>query len=224
VLDVIVGRKLGMTSIFTEKGQVVPVTVIEAGPMTVVQVKTEDNDGYCAVQIGFGEKKQQRVNKPELGHLRKAEVAPPEVLRELRVKPEEISQYQAGQKITLAQLGFYPSYYVDVIGISIGKGFQGVMKKHHFKGYGASHGAHEYKRHAGSIGTSATPSRVNKGRRMPGRMGGRQATILNVKVAEVRAEQNLIFIHGAVPGHDEGIVMVRVAKKKGKKNRPPAAA
>jgi large subunit ribosomal protein L3 len=222
VVNTIIGRKLGMTSIFTEKGQVIPVTVIEAGPMTVVQVKTPDKDGYSAIQIGFGEKKQQRMNKPELGHLRKAEVGPKQVLREIRVSDDEIGQYQPGQTITLAEIGLTPDGFVDVIGVSKGKGFQGVMRRHNFKGYSGSHGAHEYRRHAGSIGTSATPSRVLKGRRMPGHMGASQVTMMSIKVVEVRVEQNLLFINGAAPGFNEGIVLVRSAKKKSKKGQEAA--
>ena len=217
MIKAILGKKLGMTSIFTDKGQVAPVTVIEAGPVVVVQVKTAAKEGYCAVQLGFGEKKQQRAKKPELGHVRKAGVGPKRVLMEVRVPAEEIEQYQAGQAITLVEVGFAAKDFVDVVGTSKGKGFQGVMKKYHFKGYSGSHGAHEYKRHAGSIGSSAAPSRVFKGSRMPGRMGNRQATLQNLKVVEVRPEQNLILILGSVPGIENSIVLIRAAKKKGKK-------
>jgi large subunit ribosomal protein L3 len=223
VVNSIIGRKLGMTSIFTEKGEVIPVTVIEAGPMTVVQVKTLEQDGYTAIQIGYGQKKQQKVNKPELGHLRKAEVGPKLVLREIRVAEDEIANYKPGQTITLAEMGFAPASYIDVIGISKGKGFQGVMRRHKMHGYKASHGSHEYKRHGGSIGSSSSPSRVFKGMKMPGKMGASQVTMMSIKVVEVRAEQNLIFINGAAPGFNTGIVMVRVAKKKAKKHSEAAA-
>jgi large subunit ribosomal protein L3 len=211
-----------MTSIFSDKGQVVPVTVIEAGPMVVVQVKTMERDGYAAVQLGFGEKKQQRAKKPELGHVRKAGTGPKKVLREVRVPAAEIEQYRPGQTIALAEMGFAAGDFVDVIGTSKGKGYQGVMKRHHFKGYSGSHGAHEYKRHGGSIGSSAAPSRVFKGMGMAGHMGNQQATLQNLKVVEVRPEQNLLLIQGSVPGHNDALLLVKLSKKKGKKTRPAA--
>lgn len=219
-----IGRKIGMTSVFNDKGQVVPVTVIEVGPVTVMQVKTEDKDGYTAVQLGFGEKKLQRAKKPEVGHAQKAGAAPKEVLREVRVPAERGGEFEAGKELTLADLDLSPGSFVDVIGVSKGKGYQGVMKRHNYGGGKSSHGVHEYKRHGGSIGCSATPSRVRKGTKMAGQMGSERVTVQNIKVVEVRAEQNLLFLNGAVPGHSEAIVTVRVAKKKGGKKSSEEAA
>ncbi len=217
----IIGKKVGMTSIFDESGVMVPVTAIEAGPVTVLQVKRPDKDGYAAIQVGYGEKKMQRAKKPELEHARKAGASPKMVVREIRVPAEDLDKYKPGQEIKLADLSFEKGDFVDVVGKSIGKGYSGVMKRHNFAGAKASHGVHEYKRHGGSIGTSATPSRVLKGKKMAGHLGDSRVTVQNLVVAGVRAEENLILIRGAVPGARNGTVTVRFAKKRVKK---PAAA
>jgi len=214
VIEGILGKKLGMTSIFDEWGQMIPVTVIEAGPIVVMQVKTPEKDGYAALQVGFGEKKLQRAKKPEVGHARKAEAGPKQVIKEVRISPEDVENYSAGQTLGLADMPFGKGDQVDIIGKSIGKGFAGVMKRHNFSGARASHGTHEYKRHAGSIGQSAAPSRVFKGKKMAGQLGNQRVTVQNLKIVDVRPEENLILIRGAVPGHSNGILKIRSAKKK----------
>jgi large subunit ribosomal protein L3 len=204
----ILGKKVGMTRLFGERGEVIPVTVIEAGPCHVVQVKTKATDGYEAVQIGFGEKKENTVNKPAQGHFRKANVPPLRVLREFRVDSAE--NFQVGEQLT-AQI-FSAGELVDIRGISKGKGFSGVMKRWGFKGGKASHGA-ETHRHSGSIGASAAPSRVFKGLPMAGRMGGKQITVQNLEVVKVDAERNLLVVKGSVPGPRNNMLMIRKAVK-----------
>jgi large subunit ribosomal protein L3 len=222
MLSGIVGKKLGMTSIFDQEGNMIPVTVIEAGPCVVMQVKTVKADGYRAVQLGFEDKRPQKVKKPETGHAKKANTAPKKVLREVRLEGNETEKYQAGQEVRVEQV-FEPGDYVDVSGTSIGKGFSGVMKRHNFSGAKSSHGTHEFFRHGGSIGMSATPARVQKGKKMPGQMGNARSTNLNLKVVEVRPEENLILINGSVPGHKNGYVFIRHAVKKPKPKRSAAA-
>ncbi|HUT55034.1 MAG TPA: 50S ribosomal protein L3 [bacterium] len=222
MIKAILGTKIGMTTVFDEKGRTVPVTVIEAGPMTVMQVKTPEKDKYSAVQMGYGDKKPQRARKAETGHAKKAGAAPKKLLKEMRADAEALKDLEPGKLVTLADLGFNPGDYVDVVGTSIGKGFAGVMKKYHFHGHDSAHGAHEYKRHAGSIGTNTSPGRTLKGMHMAGRMGHARVTVKNLAVVEVRADQNLILIKGAVPGHANTVVMVRKSKKPSKKQ--PAAA
>jgi large subunit ribosomal protein L3 len=223
VIKAIIGKKLGMTSIFNEQGQSVSVTVIEAGPVTVMQVKTLEHDKYAALQLGFLEKKLQRANKPETGHAKKAGVSPKKILREFRVEAEDLEKFSPGQEITLADAGFEMGDFVDVTGVSIGKGFAGVMKRHNFHGFKKTHGTHEVQRHGGSIGMAATPARVLKGKKMAGQMGAERVTVQNLVIAEVRPEQNLVLIKGAVPGHKNGIVMIRAAKKKRAKKDEQAA-
>ena len=184
----ILGRKLGMTQIWDENNRVVPVTVIEAGPCRVVQLKTPERDGYAAVQFAFGATKPQRLTKAEAGHLGKADVPPSRHLAELRV---------------------------DVTGISKGRGFSGVMKRHNFSGQGASHGNHKKHRAPGSIGACATPARVFKGMRMAGQSGNSRVTTLNLEVVEGDAERNLLLVKGSVPGPNGGLVFVRNATKSG---------
>lgn len=214
MIEGILGKKLGMTSIFDELGRMIPVTVIEAGPVTVMQVKTPEKDGYAALQIGFDEKKLQRAKKPEVGHARKAQASPKRILKEVRISPEDVANYSAGQTLGVADMPFGKGDQVDIIGKSIGKGFAGVMKRHNFSGARATHGTHEYKRHAGSIGQSAAPSRVFKGKKMAGQLGNQRVTVQNLEIVEVRPEENLILIKGAVPGHNNGILNIRSAKKK----------
>ncbi|MDH3975975.1 MAG: 50S ribosomal protein L3 [Deltaproteobacteria bacterium] len=207
----IIGRKLGMTQIITDDGELVPVTVVEAGPCAVVQKKNVENDGYSAVQLGFLEKRSNLVGKPEKGHFNKTKVAPQRYLRELRV--EDVDGFEIGQNITVDI--FSDGDVVDVTGTSKGKGMAGVMKRWGFGGARASHGAEKIHRKPGSIGCSATPSRVFKGKKMAGRMGGERVTVQNLSIAKVRAEENILLIKGAVPGHNKGLLVIKKAVKKG---------
>jgi large subunit ribosomal protein L3 len=211
-LNAIVGEKLGMTQIFDEESRAIPVTVIKAGPCHIVQIKTEARDGYNAVQISFGEIKANNVNKPAAGHFAKAEVTPARHLVEVRV--DDTSGFEVGQEIALAEV-FEIGTKADVTGVSKGKGFQGVMKRHNFSGLGASHGTHKKHRAPGSIGACATPARVFKGMKMAGRMGSDRTTILNLDVVAVDAERNLLLLGGAVPGPKGSVVIVRGAVKHG---------
>lgn len=192
----LLGKKIGMTSIFDESGEKIPCTVIEAGPCTVVQIKTNDTDGYSAVQMGFEELAANKVNKPTKGHFNKAGVSATRVLKEFRNLNKEL---QVGENLTVNQFSIGDS--VNIVGTSKGRGFQGVMKRHHFGGVGMStHGQSDRQRHPGSIGQSSYPSRVLKGTRMAGRMGGTTTTVRNLKVVGILPEQNLILIKGSVPG------------------------
>jgi|SRR3954447_8090109 len=205
----ILGRKLGMTQIFDDANRVVPVTVIEAGPCRVVQLKTPERDGYAAVQLAFGATKPTRLSKPELGHLKAANADPAKYLAELRV--DDLSAFEIGQ--VLKADVFATGERVDVTGISKGHGFSGVMKRHNFSGQGASHGNHKKHRAPGAIGACATPARVFKGMRMAGQYGNSRITTLNLEVVEGDAERNLLLIKGAVPGPTGGLVFVRNAVK-----------
>src|SRR3954454_12262367 len=205
----ILGRKLGMTQVWDSDNRVIPVTVIQAGPCRVVQLKTPERDGYSAVQIAFGAAKEQRLTKPELGHLKKNGAAPSKHLAELRV--DDLSPYAVGQVIGADV--FAAGERVDVTGISKGKGFTGVMQRHNFKGQGASHGNHKKHRSPGSIGACATPARVFKGMKMAGQSGSERVTTLNLEVVEGDAERGLLLVRGAVPGPNGAIVFVRNAVK-----------
>jgi len=205
----ILGRKLGMTQVWDSDNRVIPVTVIQAGPCRVVQLKTPERDGYSAVQIAFGAAKEQRLTKPELGHLKKNGAAPSKHLAELRV--DDLSPYAVGQVIGADV--FVAGERVDVTGISKGKGFTGVMQRHNFKGQGASHGNHKKHRSPGSIGACATPARVFKGMKMAGQHGNERVTTLNLEVVEGDAERGLLLVRGAVPGPNGAIVFVRNAAK-----------
>jgi large subunit ribosomal protein L3 len=205
----ILGRKLGMTQVWDAENRVVPVTVIEAGPCRVVQLKTPERDGYAAVQLSFGETKPRRLSKPELGHLKAAGGPPSRHLAELRVI--DLDGFEIGQ-IVRADL-FTAGERVDVTGISKGKGFTGVMQRHNFKGLGASHGTHKKHRAPGSIGACATPARVFKGMKMAGQMGSERVTTLNLEVVEGDAERGLLLVKGAVPGPAGSLVFIRNATK-----------
>src|SRR5689334_9848970 len=205
----ILGRKLGMTQVFDEGNRVVPVTVIEAGPCRVVQLKTPERDGYAAVQLAFGDTKAARLSKPELGHLKAANVEATKYLAELRV--DDLAGFELGQ--VLKADVFEAGERVDVTGISKGKGFAGVMKRHNFKGQGAAHGNHKKHRAPGAIGACATPARVFKGLRMAGQYGNTRVTTLNLQVVEGDAERNLLLVKGAIPGPNGGLVFVRNAVK-----------
>jgi large subunit ribosomal protein L3 len=205
----ILGEKLGMTQVWDEDNKIVPVTVVKAGPCVVTQVRSAENDGYSAVQLGFGPIDPRKVNKPSAGHYAKAGVTPRRHLVELRT--DDASEYTLGQE--LGPDVFEAGQMVDVAGTSKGKGFAGTMKRHNFKGVSASHGSHRNHRKPGSIGACATPGRVFKGVRMAGRMGGERQTTQGLTVHAVDAEQGLILIKGAVPGPKGGLVFVRSAAK-----------
>jgi large subunit ribosomal protein L3 len=207
----ILGTKLGMTQVFDETGQVVPVTVVQAGPCVVTAVRTPDNDGYSAVQIGFGEINPRKVTKPVAGLFEKAGVTPRRYVAEIRT--EGASEYTLGQELTATL--FAAGQRVDVTGKSKGKGFAGVMKRHHFKGLSASHGTQRKHRSPGSIGACATPSRVFKGVKMAGRMGAERTTVQSLTVHAVDGDKNLLLIKGAVPGPRGGLVVVRSAAREG---------
>ena len=205
----LIGKKLGMTQIFDDEGRCIPVTVVEAGPCSVVQRKTVETDGYEAVQLGFGEQKEQRVNKSLLGHFKKAGVAPARELAEVIVGADD--ETKAGDTLTAGV--FEEVNFVDVIGKTKGKGFQGVVKRHGFSGGRASHGSHMHRR-PGSIGMCTFPGRVFKGKKMAGQMGDTSITVQNLKVVEVRAEENLVLLKGAVPGANGSTLVLREALKK----------
>ena len=201
----LIGKKIGMTRIFTDEGRAVPVTVLQAGPCPVLQVKSGAPDGYRAVQIGFGGKKPKRTSKAELGHAAKAGLdAAPRLVREF--EPKEGEEYVAGQELTVGI--FDVGERVRVIGVTKGRGFQGVVKRHGFAGRPASHG-HSMSRNPGSMGAGTDPSRVIKGKKLPGRMGGTRRTIRNMEVVRVDSERNLLFVRGGVPGSRNSHVLIR---------------
>lgn len=202
----LLGKKLGMTQIFDETGRLIPVTVVEAGPCRVVQIKTRERDGYEAVQLGFVEVKDRKLTKAELGHFKAANVPPSRYLREFK----KTGDVQVGQ-VLKADL-FQKGDWVDVEGISKGKGFQGVVKRHHYRGGPESHGS-MFHRAPGSIGSSSHPSRVWKNKTLPGHMGSERVTVQRLKILESRPDENLLFVSGAVPGATGGMVVVRKSKK-----------
>jgi large subunit ribosomal protein L3 len=204
-------RKIGTTQIFAESGECIPVTVLEAGPNTVVQKKTPERDGYAALQLGFGERRPSRTTKALAGHFRKAQVAPKRHLGECRVTEAEAAEREVGSEIRCDV--FSAGQRVDVTGISRGRGTAGVIKRHKFTMKHNTHGTHENRRHTGSVGANTFPGRVLKGLRMAGRMGDERVTQQNLEVVRVDAEKNLLFVKGAVPGHRNGIVSVRPAVK-----------
>jgi large subunit ribosomal protein L3 len=203
----IVGEKVGMTQIWDDNDKVVPVTVLRVAPLRVVQVKTPERDGYAAVQVTFGEIAASKLNKPDAGHFARADVKPGPRLVELRL--DDVSAYEVGQEIKVDVLE--AGELIDVTAVSKGKGFAGVMKRHNFAGQKASHGAHRIHRAPGAIGACATPSRVFKGTRMAGRLGGQRVTTLNLKVVEADAEKDLLLVKGSVPGPRGGLVIIRDA-------------
>jgi len=205
----ILGTKLGMTQVFDENNRVVPVTVIKAGPNVVTQVRTLERDGYSAVQVAFGAIDPRKVNKPTTGQFEKAGVTPRRHVVEIRVA--DASQFEVGQELTAAV--FEDGAFVDVTGTSKGKGFAGVMKRHGFKGQRASHGAHKVHRKPGAIGQCATPSRVFKGKKMPGRMGNQKTTMLNLEIVQADVERDLLLVRGSVPGPRGATVLIRDAVK-----------
>ena len=204
----ILATKIGMTQIFDEEGMLVPVTVLQAGPCVVTQVKTEENDGYAAVQVGFGEIREKLVNKPEKGHFDKAGVAVKRFLREFRF--ENAAEYAVGQEIKADM--FEAGDHIDATAISKGKGFQGAIKRHGQSRGPMTHGS-KYHRHAGSNGAASDPSRVLKGKKMPGQMGHVQVTVQNLEIVRVDAENNLLLVKGAVPGPKKSLVTIKESVK-----------
>jgi large subunit ribosomal protein L3 len=209
----ILGEKLGMTQVFTDDGRAIPVTVVQAGPCVVAQIRTPERDGYSAVQLGYGEVKESRVRKPAKGHFAKLGIEPTRHLVEVRT--DDAASFEKGSKITVES--FPAGEHVDVIGISKGKGFAGVMKRHNFHGKPDSHGTERKHRSTGSVGAGTTPGRVFKGMKGPGRLGGDRTTILSLEVVESDPERNLLLIKGALPGNNGGLVVIRNAVKKGAK-------
>ena len=209
-MKAIIGEKLGMTQVFDDENRAIPVTVIKAGPVHVTQIKRPETDGYAAIQIAYREMTANKANRAQVGHFAKAGVAPHRHVVELRV--DDPDAYELGQEITIADV-LEVGQRADATGISKGKGFAGVMKRHGFKGQGASHGVHKVHRAPGAIGACATPARVFKGKRMPGRMGGDQTTVLNLDVVQIDADRNVLLLKGAVPGAKGAVVVVREAVK-----------
>ena len=207
----IVGEKVGMTQVWDENNHAIAVTVVRVSPARVVQLKTPDRDGYSAVQVTYGIRSARSLTKPEAGHFARAEVDPGRRLVELRV--DDASQYQVGQELKVDLL--VKGERIDVTAISKGKGFSGAMKRHNFKGQGASHGNHKHHRAPGSVGACATPSRVFKGTRMAGQLGAQRVTTLNLEVVDADAERDLLLVKGAVPGPRGCVVLIRNAVKGG---------
>jgi large subunit ribosomal protein L3 len=205
----LIGKKLGMTSVYDEAGAAVPVTVIEAGPCVVVQRRENDKDGYSAVQLGFEDQKEQRMNKPDLGQFKKAGVDAKRVLKEFRV--DDSAEVAVGDVVNAS--AFEEVNYVDIVATGKGRGFQGVVKRYGFGGGRASHGG-GWTRRPGSIGMCEFPGRVFKGKKMPGQMGDKRVTTQNLKIIQVRPEENLILVKGSVPGANGGIVVIKEALKK----------
>ncbi len=205
----ILGKKIGMTSIFDDKGESVPCTVVEAGPCYVIQIKTKEKDGYEAIQLGFEDKKPRLVNKPVTGHFKRANVPPKRLLTEFR--SFDISKFQVGTEVKIETL-FSKGDTVSVCGISKGRGFQGVVKRHHFGGGSRTHGQSDRVRAPGSIGSSSYPSRVFKGMKMAGRMGGDNVTVKNLRIVQIVPESNLVIIRGSIPGYNNSYVEIHKEK------------
>jgi large subunit ribosomal protein L3 len=213
----LLGRKLGMSQIFTESGERVPVAVIQAGPCTVVQKGEPGSDGSCAVQIGFEERKEKHTTRPLLGHFKKAGVTPKRVLYEIRMTPEEAEGLEVGQELGL-EGRFEEGQRVDVTGQTKGRGFSGVIKRWNYSAQGRSHGTHEAFRHGGAISAGTYPGRILKGKKMPGQYGNERVTTLNLRVERIDPENGLIYVRGAVPGHNNSIVRIRNAVRDSKKS------
>lgn len=207
----ILGKKVGMTQVFDESGEVIPVTIIEAGPCFVTQKKTVEQDGYTAIQLGFKEVKPKRLTQPQRGHLRKNNLPPLRYLREIRMSESEVEEYKEGQKISIGI--FEAGEMVDVIGTSKGRGFAGVMKRHGFRGGPKTHGQSDRQRAPGSIGQTTTPGRVYKGTRMAGRMGNQRVSAQSLQVVLVDPQRNLLAVKGSVPGARNGLLLIKEARK-----------
>jgi len=218
----LLGKKLGCTHIFDDKGQIQRVTAIEVGPCVVTAKRTQEKHGYSALQLGMGEKPIRLVKKPQLGNfekegspLKEKGVKPPAFLKEIRVTSDTVQKYQEGQTITVSEF-FEKGGFVDVTGITKGKGFAGVVKRHGFHGANNSHGTHEYFRHGGSVGQNMTPGRTFKGLGMPGHMGSQKHTVQNLQIVDIIPEDNIMLVRGAIPGSTNSFVIVRRAVKKNK--------
>jgi len=211
----LLGKKLGMTQVFRQDGRLVPVTVIQAGPCQVMQVRTRERDGYEAVQLGFEDKKRKSATKPEQGHARRAKTEPKRFVREVPV--ENTEGVEAGQTVTVEVLG--QARRVSVTGITKGKGFQGGVRRYGFHGHPASHGASKDHRAPGSIGAASDPARVFKGQRMPGHMGHARRTVRNLEVVNVDLDRHLLLVRGAVPGHNGGYLIIRPEPERGARDR-----
>jgi large subunit ribosomal protein L3 len=211
----ILGKKKGMTQVFRDDGRIIPVTVVEAGPCTVLQVKTKEKDGYEAVQIGFCEKKEKLVSKPELGKFKKINISPKRFIKEIRTSADQ--KFEVGQQMKVDI--FAAGDAVDVTGTSIGKGFQGGMKRWHWSGGKQTHGSMSHRR-PGSIGSTTTPGRVIKGHHLPGRMGGDTVTTQNIEVVKIDTENNLLILEGSVPGPNNSLLIIQKAKKRAKAKIP----
>ena len=212
----LIGKKLGNTQVFNDDGTVARVTAILVGPCRVLGKRTLDKDGYSALILGFGEKREKLLTKAEAGWFKKIGQEPARTVREFRLAPDTVAKYEVGQVLKPSEY-FTEGQKVDVSGTTRGRGFSGVMRRWNFRGSAKdTHGTHEYKRHGGSIGTNMTPGRTQKGMKMPGQHGNKRSTMLNLKVARVIPEQNLVLITGAVPGPRNGVVEVRGAVKRGR--------
>jgi len=209
----LLGKKLGMTQVFTAQGDRRAVTAIHAGGNVVIGKRTLDKDGYTAVRLGYSEKPLRLAKKPELGVFAKNNLAPQRFVREVRVEGKDLDKYEVGKPVPLDAV-FAANTYVDVVGTTKGKGYQGVMKRHKMPGFRASHGTHEFFRHGGSVGCRLTPGRVHRGKRMSGQMGNERKTVQNLAVLEILAEQNVLLVAGAIPGGKNGYVMVKNSIKK----------
>lgn len=214
----LIGKKVGMTQIYRD-GNRVPVTAVLAGPCVVVGKREPEKHGYAALELGFSPKPARLVTRPEAGLFQKIGAEPTRVIRELRLLPEELGKYEVGKMVSVGDV-FKPGTCVDVIGVSKGKGFQGVMKRHHMSGFRNTHGTHEFFRHGGSIGCRLTPGRVHRGKRMGGHMGSDRCTVMSLEVVEIRPEENVILIKGSIPGGKNGYVVVRNATKREIARRP----
>lgn len=215
-----IGRKIGMTQLFGEDGNVVRVSVIEA-PAVVIGKRTVEKDGYSALIVGLGERKEKHTAKAQLGFYKKHNLTPKRFVREFRLDAEAVAGYEIGDKIGLDKI-FEVGQFVDVQGVSRGRGFSGVMRRHNFAGAVMTHGSHEYKRHGGSIGTNMTPGRTLPGLKMPGHYGDETVSVMNLRVARIIPEQDLLLIAGGVPGARNGVVIVRGANKKKNAGKPKA--
>ncbi len=215
MINGIIGRKVGMTQVFEDTGKAIPATVIEAGPCPIVQVKTQERDGYQAVQLGFGKRKENKCNSPRRGQFAKAGIEPVQILREFTV--DTLEDVSVGDTVDASL--FSEGELVDVTGTSKGHGFTGVVKRYGFAGGRKSHGGEQDLRRSGSIGASATPSRVFKGKRMPGRYGAKRHTVQNLQVIQADAERNLLVVKGGIPGPTNGFILIRKAVKRSVENR-----
>jgi large subunit ribosomal protein L3 len=210
----LIGTKLGTTQIFLDDGEVRRVTAIKAGPCVVVGKRTPSKDGYSALQLGFGSRREKLVSKPEAGNFKKAGVGSQRVVREFRIDESLLERFEVGQTLGVADI-FEDGQFVDVSGTSKGRGFTGVMKRHNFAGAGTvGHGTHEAKRHGGSIGQNMTPGHTRRGQKMAGQYGNKRATLLNLKIVRVLSEENIVLIEGGVPGPRNGVITVKAAVKK----------